>query len=205
MPCSSSKFCVSLLLFAGLTACRSLGGAHDDGSSVKGVAGPEKPTFVGTVTAGTLYSKASGKGLWLAEITDQLAFAGGQLAGLGGLGDLGRAEVHVVDAKPFGDGLTVVTYSAVFPVAWATGQVAPPAIALLLPRGGDRSARQAFFNAFRAQCTEPGADDLALRIFWYHYRPNLPACPLSGDQYDRSLVSRAQLQLSPGKAQDFGW
>ena len=141
MPCPSSRIRVYLLLFAVLGACRSIGGGHDDSSGIKAVAGPEKPTFVGTVTAGLLYSKASGKSLWLAEITDQLAFAGGQLAGLGGLGDLGRAEVQVVDAKPVGDGVTLVTYSAAFPVAWASGQVAPPAVALLLPRGGDRGAR----------------------------------------------------------------
>ncbi len=153
--------------------------------------------YVAVVEGGAIRTRSSGTSSWLQEARDQLAYASGQLSEIGGLMDPDRVEVELDGAAASDDGgATVVPFKARFPVSWNGDVAAPATLTLYLPKGGDRDSRQAFFTAYGATCADPDAEDLALRVFWYHYRPSRPACDIGKDTFDRSLVARARLLLT---------
>lgn len=190
----------TLLLVTQFSGCRLLDRfkTTEPTSEVKAAPGPKQPLhYVAVVEGGAIRTHSTGTSSWLQEARDQLAYASGQLSEIGGLMDLGRVEVELDGAKVADDGgSTVVPFKARFPVSWNGEVAAPPALTLYLPKGGDREARQAFFTAYGNTCADPAAEDLALRVFWYHYRPSRPACDIGKETFDRSLVARARLLLT---------
>ncbi len=188
----------TLWVFGAAAGCRLIDRFNAEPASEVKVAPAAKPlVFDATLAEGSIRTHASGKSAWLQEARDQLAYASGQLREIGGLMDPDRVDVELDTAKIADDGgTTVVPFKAKFPVSWSGDVATPPSLTLYLPKGGDKDSRQAFFTAYRETCADPTAEDLALRVFWYHYRPSRPSCDIGKGTFDRSLVARPTLLLT---------
>lgn len=166
-------------------------------SEVKTTPEAKAQLFAAAVADGSIRTRSTSKSAWLQEARDQLAYASGQLRELGGLMDPDRVEVDLDLAHIKADGeVSVVPFKARFPVSWSADIAAPPALTLYLPKGGDKEARQAFFTAYGATCADPAAAELALRVFWFHYRPQRSGCAIGQGTFDHSLVARSTLLLT---------
>jgi hypothetical protein len=194
-----ASFALALLLPL-LGGCRLF---HDDGSESTSDEVVAKPAparasvYLATVVQGHIFSRADQKATWVGEIQDQLAFAAGQLTGLGGVADLNRLEVTLGAAAPTPDGGLQVTYTAACPVGWEGAEAAPETVTLALPRGGDHAGRAAFFAAYGDRCADVPQADLAVATFWNHYRPSAQGCPLAGGDLDKAVATAVTLALSP--------
>lgn len=190
----------ALALGSGISGCRLIDrfASSEPASEVTADAATKASQYAAFVDNGSIRTRSSGKSVWLQEARDQLAYAAGQLTELGGLMDSDRVDIELEEGQIADDGgVTLVPFKAKFPVSWNADLAAPPSLVLFLPKGGDKEARQAFYTAYRDTCADPAATDLALRSFWYHYRPSRPSCDMGKGTFDRSLVTRPTLTLKP--------
>jgi hypothetical protein len=136
------------------------------------------------------------------EIEAQLRFAVGQLNGLHAAPDLQGLEISLLGSRRRLDGRTEVSYAARFVVSWPRESAFPDRVTLVLPTAGDWTTQLAFLAKYGdesgpANCLAPGAHDVSIRNFWYHYRPESDACPLKeATSAQADLVVRFPLTLA---------
>jgi hypothetical protein len=137
------------------------------------------------------------------EITAQLWYTVGQFNGRGGVADLSRLEVTIVDKIPRDDGHLTVKYRAKMLVSWPREVPIPSAVELILPAAGSWDGLDKFFQAYGSdededkKCLALAAHDVSPSIFWYYYRPEKDACPLLNSTSDNpDLVVRVTMAFT---------
>jgi hypothetical protein len=110
-------------------------------------------------------------------IEDQLFYTVGQLNARASVARLDGALIDSVAVTELGDGTARVQYWASLPVGWGE-PVIPDSLDLALPRRVTPAGLSAFAAQYGGACVAESGHEVTAGNFWYHFRPNAPACAL---------------------------
>jgi hypothetical protein len=164
----------------------------------------------GVIPKGKIITRSTYAGFVESEIREQLMYTIGQFNGLyGGVPDINKLEIEILSQEQLSDGKIEVTYTAKLFIAWPREQHIPSSYMLILPKGGDYSSLQSFYQEYGSDeeenkdCLAWEAHNVSQSIFWYYYRPEKYSCRLNQD-VENEIYTHFPIHLRESEQNTYG-